>query len=491
MKKEHQWLLAIFLVTLTIRLTLALIIPNFTYESYFHLRHVEYITHHGLPLYNDPLSYGGRQLIFLPFFHYLVAFFNLFLPLELLAKIIPNLLIATLTLIVYLIGKKITNDDTASLLSAFVAGFLPILFTPNAFTPETLALPLLFLVIYAFLNYSEKKYLYFYVLLFMIISLTSRTTILILIGYGFYLLLSFLENKKINKAEIEIILFSFFFFLWSQFIFFKEVLLKEGIGFIWQNIPPQIITQYYPKVSIISSLLLVSLIPFLAGIYVVYRSLFQLKNRNAFLIISLTISIILLALLQLIEFKQALAFFGVTLAILFALFYHDLINYFQDTKFFLYRKYFLSGIILLLFFTMTLPALTTALNQPTPTPEVAKSFQWLKENIPPDSGVLSLLEEGHLVTYYGQRKNIMDDQFALIKNINNRFTSLKSLFTTQFQTQAIGTLNEYDIQYLVLTPHAKNKYNITTFNYLTKECFEQVYNEGTRIYLLKCKMEQK
>ena len=79
MKKEHKWLLIIFLVTFLLRLTLSFIIPNFTYESYFHLRQVEHITETGLPIYEDNLSYGGRTFQFLPFFHYLMSFFNLFL----------------------------------------------------------------------------------------------------------------------------------------------------------------------------------------------------------------------------------------------------------------------------------------------------------------------------------------------------------------------------------------------------------------------------
>ncbi|MBI2665042.1 hypothetical protein HYX12_00280 [Candidatus Woesearchaeota archaeon] len=82
MKRTNKILLGIFLVTLLTRLTLAFIVPNFTYESYFHLRQVEHIGQTGLPLYQDGLSYGGRELVFLPLFHYLAAFFDLFLPLE-------------------------------------------------------------------------------------------------------------------------------------------------------------------------------------------------------------------------------------------------------------------------------------------------------------------------------------------------------------------------------------------------------------------------
>ena len=110
-KRTRNILIAIFLITLTIRLILAFTIPNLTYDSYFHLRQVEQITEHGYPSYQDDLSYGGRELRFLPFFHYFMAFFNLTLPITLIAKIFPNLLLATLTISVFFISKKYRRGE--------------------------------------------------------------------------------------------------------------------------------------------------------------------------------------------------------------------------------------------------------------------------------------------------------------------------------------------------------------------------------------------
>ena len=84
--KEKQWLLIIFIVILVTRLILAFSTPNFTYDSYFHLRQVEEIKETGLPNYQDELSYGGRVLRFLPLFHYTMAFLSMMIPLEIIAK---------------------------------------------------------------------------------------------------------------------------------------------------------------------------------------------------------------------------------------------------------------------------------------------------------------------------------------------------------------------------------------------------------------------
>jgi len=490
-KSTKYWLIAIFALTLLIRLLLAFLIPNFTYDSYFNLRQVQSIHDTGLPLYQDPLSYGGREYFFLPFFHYVMAGFSFILPLELAAKLIPNLLMASLTIIIFLIARKISNNDQASLISAFIGGFLPALFSPNSFTVETLLLPLLFFSIYCFLHIPNQNYLNLYLISFVVLSLTSPATCLMIIGLGIYLLLSYTENKMINKEEKEVLLFSLFAFLWIQLLFFKRIFISEGINFIEQNIPAQIIQEYMPHLSVIMAIGMVSVIPFLVGVMVVYRSLFKVKNPQVYLLVSLVIATTLLSWFRLIRFDVSLTFFGITLSILFALFYHDLIQYVEKTKVVWLQKYLLPLTLLLLVSTMLPLTFSTAWNQQTPIDSEIRAFSWLAQNTPSDAGVVSLLEEGGLVTYYGHRTNLMDQQFSLVPNIGKRFEDLHSLYTTKFQTVALKSLDDYNLQYLVLTPTAKSKYQINGFNYLTPECFKKVYDDQVKIYLVRCSLKER
>lgn len=505
-KRTKKILIVLFIATLFIRLLLAFLMPNFTYESYFHIRQVEHILDTGLPLYNDGLSYGGRQHLFLPFFHYFMAFFSLIIPVAFVAKIIPNILIASITITAFLISYKITKNEQASLLSALIAGFLPILFYTNSFTVDRLFLPLTFVALYAFLNlkkdfhhnfseniresFKQRKFLYLYIFSFLILSMTSSLVLILIIGFWIYILLSRLEGKKIHQGELEIIIFSLFFFLWVQFLFFKNALLQEGVSFFWQNVPTGAILHYFPSLSLPQALLLVSIIPFVAGIFIVYKSLFKLKNQKAFLLISFVISTTLLTWLRLTTFKLSLAFFGVILAILFAPFYIELNKYFRKTKLSQYKKYVLPVTVILLLISTVIPAINASLNQDIPSREEITAFKWLKENTSPDSTILSTIEEGHLVAYYGERKNMMDDQFRLIKNINKRFEDLTSLYTTYFETQAVKLAEEYNLKYFVLTPSAKVKYSLIKLNYAKKDCFTPVYSNETTIYLVRCEVEE-
>ena len=305
-------------------------------------------------------------------------------------------------------------------------------------------------------------------------------------GFGIYLVLSYTEGKKIKREEIELIIFSLFFFVWTQFIFFKNLFLTQGISFIWQNIPTKIITEYFPQFTILDALITVSIIPFLIGIFVVYRSLFKLKGQKAFLLISFAISTTLLTWFKFIEFQLALSFFGIILAILFAIFYKDAINYLKSTKLPRLKKPFIMTIIILLLLTTVYPALNNALQQQTPENDEIAAFSWLKENTPKQTKALALLEEGHLITYYGERKNLMDSRFGLVKEIDQRFAAIEALYKTSFQTQALHLTDQYQIKYLILTPTAREKYELERFNYLTEECFELVHNQGTKIYKINC-----
>lgn len=487
-KQYKYWLLAIFLTTVAIRLILAFTTPNFTYDSYFHLKQVEHITDTGLPLYQDTLSYSGRELRFLPFFHYVIAFFNFLLPLHFIAKVLPNIFLASLTIIVFLISKRITNNNNSSLFSAAIAGFLPVLYTTNDFTPTTLFLPLLFLNIYAFLHHKEQGYLY--VFSFILLALTSPATFLLIIGFGIYILLSFAEGKKVKRAEYELIFFSLLFYIWTQFVFFKQTLLNEGIAFIWQNIPSQILQQYFPSVSILQAIFLVSIIPFFAGIITVYNDLFKLKNTKAFLLISFVVSTTILAWFKFIQFKFSLTFFSIILAILFAQFYQNLLQFLKKTKAPHLQQRVMIVTIILLLLTTVYPAVNTALEQETPSDEEILAFQWLKDYTPKTAGALALLEEGHLITYLGERRNLIDSQFSLVDDVNQRLAATNLLYTTPLQTPALDTLDRYGIEYVILTPSAKAKYDISKVSYLNPPCFQLVYKNETKVYRKKCTVKE-
>ena len=84
----------------------------------------------------------------------------------------------------------------------------------------------------------------------------------------------------------------------------------------------------------------------------------------------------------------------------------------------------------------------------------------------------------------------MDSHFNLIEKVEERFSALNSLFTTKFKTQALEILDKYEMKYLVVTPSAQKQFKIEELSYVTKDCFELIYDEETKIYHVKCQLSE-
>lgn len=505
--KAHLILLLVLLIALAIRLFLAFHVDNLTYDSYYHIRQVEHIMETGLPNYEDELSYGGRELRFLPLFYYFSALIFMILPfsMEIDAIILGNIFFICLALVTYLTSKAITRKDHAPIFSAIIAAFLPISYQTNSFTPVPFSLLLIFLAFYFFLDFNlskKKRNLYLFLVTLIVLLLSSSLTAILVVSLLSYIIIANLADKRASSAELELSLFSLFIFLWSQFIFFKEIFLTLGISFIWQNIPNAILSQYFPRISIIDSLILLGIVPFLTALYLIYTNIFEESNKKIFLMFCIAISSTIMAWFRLLEFQVALSFLGLVLAILFSPFYENLVSYYKRTKLSTIEKKtkqikrltkfktFLSLItILILLPSLIVPAVSYSLSQETPTDSEIECFKWLivngQEN--EEDVVISNLKEGNLVTYYSEKKNLMDDQFSLIPDIEQRFKDLNSLYVSKFQTQVIGLADIYDIKYIVLTESSKELYGIEDLSYTDNDCFELVYNEaGDKIYKIIC-----
>jgi hypothetical protein len=64
-RREHFWLMVIFLAVLGFRLYFTIQTQHFDYEAYFHIRQVDSIRQTGFPLFADALSFGGRTMFYL------------------------------------------------------------------------------------------------------------------------------------------------------------------------------------------------------------------------------------------------------------------------------------------------------------------------------------------------------------------------------------------------------------------------------------------
>ncbi|MEM4247843.1 MAG: hypothetical protein QXH80_01130 [Candidatus Nanoarchaeia archaeon] len=491
MKKETIILIVIFAVALIFRLIFAFT-QDFDYGAYYHLRQIEHITKTALPIIHDNLSYGGRTFIITPLFHYILAFFNIFMPLQFAAKLIPNIFATALVFIIYGISKKLTANPNIAMLTAAVSAFIPafLKLTITTASPYSLAIPLIFLALYFIMELNEKKSIYGFLALTFILPVTSPISLIFIIALLFYFVLVKIERLKQPTQQLELILFATFAISWITFIIHKSALLLHGSAALFQNIPEAARQVFFPGATISYSVISIGLIPLIGGIFTIYTHLFKTKERNAYQYIALVAFTAILLWAKLLQPTIALAIIGIALLPLLAIAMETTAKEIKLTRFANHMLIFKIILITALITTSFIPSIAAAMDKTNqPSKELKEALLWLKSK---EQGItLSAVKEGHIVTEIAEMQNVADTNFFLAPNPAQRIADINSIYTTASETAAIGLLNKYNVKYIIWTPEAKKEFNISKINYITdKKCFDKIYdNKGIAIYKSLCKID--
>ncbi|MBI5881056.1 hypothetical protein HZB90_02905 [archaeon] len=116
-------------------------------------------------------------------------------------------------------------------------------------------------------------------------------------------------------------------------------------------------------------------------------------------------------------------------------------------------------------------------------------MDWLSSNTPPDSVVLSTIDEGYLISAVAKRKNVADNGFILIHSSDVVFDDVKQMYMSFLKTDAVELMNKYDVNYVYFSPGAMVEFNITELKYAEKDCFELVYDKEVKIYRSMCEVQ--
>jgi hypothetical protein len=494
MKKQTIVLILIFILALGFRLYFAFQIPALDHEAYFNLRQIAEISKTGQPIFQDPLSYGGRTVVFTPFFQYLLALFNLIMPLALTLKLIPNILASSIVIINYLIAKKMTKDINASLFCAFISAFIPIYIseTFNSASIYSLVIPLTFLSIYFLMDINKKRFISYFLITAILLVILHPSSFLLIVGLLAYLLMTKLEYLKQERAEIEAIMFLTFFSIWINFILYKKAFLSHGPFLIWQNIPPEIISFYFAHTNIIEAVIKIGLIPIILGAYIIYRYVFREKNKEIYTLIGLALACFFLLWPRLLQPGIAFMFLGIILTILFAQGYKLFFDYLKKTRIASYKNLFILLFVIIFIISSIIPSIyfTNQKIEQAPTQNDINALLWLKTNTNKEDMVVASLKEGYMITAIAERKNLMDSDFLLIPNSAQRFQDLRTIYSSNYKTEAIPLLNKYNVKYILLSDSAKSEFSIETLRYVDEECFKLVFDNQTKIYESLCKIEE-
>ncbi|MBD3361490.1 hypothetical protein GF358_01730 [Candidatus Woesearchaeota archaeon] len=479
-------LFIIFLLVLGLRLYFAFSTPYFSSDdAYFNLRQIEHIKETKLPLFNDDLSYGANQFIFSPVFHYIVAFFTLFMPVNIAAKLIPNIFSASTVFFAYLIANKLTKSRGIGIFIAFFSGFVPIFFADlNNISVYSLVFPLILLLVYLFMNI--KSNLYWYILVLVFLSFLHPFVLVFCLGLLVYQVLLIMGNVRQKGAELEISLFSVFFVLWAQFILYKKLFLFHGYSVIWQNIPASLLSEHFSSINALEAIYMVGVIPLIYGIYLIFRYLFKENRKDVYLFISFALVIGFLLWLRLIEFRIGLMFLGLVLVLLFAQYFKLFVLYIKQTRASSFLPLFVCFLICVFIVSSVVPswALADYAVDRYISEEEIDALRWIRDKTDKNAVVVAPVREGNLITAIAKRKNVVDSYFFLHNDVEQRLKDVEKIFISSFEIEVVDLMNKYDADYIYLSSEARRTFNINFLDYFSSgKCFEKVYgNDEVSIY---------
>lgn len=450
-----------------------------THEDVFlTFRYVEHIKKTSLPLFYDEFSYGGRSVEEPFLFYYLLAIFSQLH--EVFVKIIPALLIASLSILVFLISTEFVEKKIA-LLPTLGAAFVPVLFKVNIISPLALALFLLFLLIYSFPRIEDKRFLYLFIISSVLLPLTSPISIFFIFSLLVYLAVVRVERKKISVLETEALLFSLFVNILLTILIFRNSFITYGISFIWQNIPSSILAEYFKEFSLLNTLNDIGAAILLFGAFGFFYSF---KEKNTIFLSSILISSLIFLWFKLLPFNIGLIIFSLTLSALSALSFRSVFLRIRESKISNFSEHIFIVLIAMVILSSTVPAFFTAMQfESKVSPETLKALESISVK---NATIAAPYEYGHVITFF-QNKNVADALFLLAPDPENRLEDIKLIYTSQSETVALDLLRKYNTKILIFDEFAQKGFGIENLEYINKECFSKLYGENeTKIYNIKC-----
>ena len=488
--RKIAWIL--FFAVLAIRLWLAFSSPHFEYDSYFHIRQINHIAETGLPAFNDGLSYGGGFFVFSPLFHYIMAGLSFLIPLGIIGKILPAVLYSLMIPLGYYIAKEITGDKRISLIAPAVIAFMPVLWS-NIFTlnPLSMAIPAIFYALYCLIKKRGEENILQFIIFMTVAALLSPVTIIIIPILWLYILFLKIEKIRERGPLLELVTFSTFFILLLQFLFYKNAILLNGFGVIWQNIPSTILENYFSSAGILDIIANVGILPFIFGLYEIYVFSFEKKERASSLFISLTIVMGVVLWAKLIPLEIGMLLLGIGISIISVPAVKYMINYLKKIRF---RKVnqVMTAVIVMFIITAFIPAIYYFQLSRTelPNEQEYNAMLWLNENSTPRSVIVGNVNDGFFISAVAGRRNIIDANFLVKSDAEERLQDIETIYSTSFETAALELLNKYNAKYIFFGSNVKERFNVTALGFEDRKCFDDVFKEeNITIYKTWCELE--
>ena len=148
----------------------------------------------------------------------------------------------------------------------------------------------------------------------------------------------------------------------------------------------------------------------------------------------------------------------------------------------------LAVVFVLFILSSVIPAFSYAQTrvEQTITPKEVLFLTLLPQITAENETVLSLVDDGHYIVYFAQRKTVADSNFLQIPDAKQRLSDIQTIFTTHSKIVATKIMNKYGATYIYVSPTAKDLYNIEYLAYEDADCIQLIYTGEVRLYKSTC-----
>jgi hypothetical protein len=406
-------------------------------------------------------------------------------------KIIPAFFSGLFVVLIYALTRRITQDPLAAVASSLAAASMPVLASLlNTASPASLVLCLTVILLLLLLSLQRTFAAGLYSTMLVVLAFIHPSVVVVVLGLLFYAALLVMEELKVEQSWREVLFISLFFVLWTLVFRFKNALTMLGPAVIYQNIPP--VMGAFGSLDVMQALALIGLVPFLTGSYMVYRYLFRERRRDIYLILGFALAVGLLLWQGAIEPPLGLSFLGLTLAVLFGIWFKGIAEYLATTRLARHTPLLLALVLILLLASSLWPAIVAANDAlaSAPSPDVVNSLLELRQRLPENAVLLTMTEEGFSVEALAERHVVQDSDFLLQRDATQRYADVQTMYTSRSVVDAVHLLQRYGVTHIYVSPLAVERYGKDLLPYITQsDCFVQMYEGAVRVVQTTCKVK--
>src|SRR3989344_4308998 len=468
MLKKNKWIYFLLFLVVLFSFVFRVYFSNSTYnddEAYFHLRHIKNIVENKEVLHYDPLSFGGRVVIYPPLFHLIMAFLsfgNLFL-----LKYLPELFFALSIILFYFVGKELCKRDYVVLFCCLLYSFTPdfLGLTMNVLSVFSLVIPLFLLIVFCLFRLKEHRFLYIFLVSSFLFPLLHHSAMLFVVAALIFLLMNISEDLQLERIEIETLFFSILSVIFINLVLYRDLFLEYGLDLLANF--GLIEGAFLFDRGIGSFLFYLGILVLFLGSFGFYIGILKKKHVVVYFLGAVFLSVLFLFIINLLSFEDSLIYLILCLCLVSCVGLDSLFNYFENFRW-KYTVPFLVLTLCLLFVGLSFYPAVRLVEEIKPVAlEKIEDFIWLRDYSNEGDVVLSLIDDGHLISYFSERKNVVDNNLLGAKDAQERLDDIRIIYKGWYFAKAKEYIKGYNIKWIYM-PKDLLVYGISDLSYVSR-----------------------